>query len=257
MRDNGKTIYDGPSLIDGKPIVAILTGLAIASANKKTGEAPLQTWILSRDLDPIVAVASGADRSICGDCQHRGHIESGPRNVGRSCYVEYHAAVRNLWLAYQRGKYPAVPMMGLPILGHQEGIRLGSYGDPAAVPSAYWEFLTSRAAWFTGYTHDWRRCSSKMRAMCMASVDSEEERREARLAGWRTFRVRTRGSELGDYEIVCPASEEGGHRLTCGECRACSGNGGRARADVAIIAHGAPGRWGNFERRQTIHRVEE
>ena len=38
-------IYDGPSVIDGAPIVAILTGLANASRNAGTGD------MLQTDLD--------------------------------------------------------------------------------------------------------------------------------------------------------------------------------------------------------------
>ena len=44
-------LYEGPSLLDGEPIVAILTGLRSSSGNRKTG-AMLQTWILRADVSP-------------------------------------------------------------------------------------------------------------------------------------------------------------------------------------------------------------
>lgn len=246
---NGYTIYDGPSMLDGKPIVAIVTGYAIDTANKKMGSAPLQTWILPREVNPLEATRTGADASICGDCPHRGWIEGG-HNIGRSCYVEVHFGVRNVWLAWQRGNYPdRVRTLDLVELGLARTVRLGSYGDPAAVPFWVWRALTHGAAWSMGYTRQWRDCHAEFARLCMASVEGEEERAEAKALGWRTFRVRSAEQPLGDYEIVCPASAEAGKRTTCDQCRACSGTGGKARADVAIIAHGAAGRVGNFERR--------
>ena len=49
---NGYIIYEGASLLDGKPIVAIaLTG---KSTNTKTG-AMIQTFIIRSDIDPLTA----------------------------------------------------------------------------------------------------------------------------------------------------------------------------------------------------------
>ena len=56
-------IYDGPSLIDGQPIVAIAT---YSDRNTKTGQV-LQTYILCKDIDPRLASKKGLDVSICGD----------------------------------------------------------------------------------------------------------------------------------------------------------------------------------------------
>lgn len=249
MKVNGYTVYDGPSMLNGEPIMAIITGYAIATANPKMGPAPLQTWILARDDDPITAVRSGRDAAICGDCPHRGVIEDGG-NVGRSCFVEYHWGVRNVWLAQRRGNYPeTVRVTDLIRLGEARMIRLGSYGDPAAVPFWVWRSLAHASALTIGYTHAWRNCHAELKTLCMASVDSEEERAEAKALGWRTFRVRRADQPLGHHEIVCPASAESGHKTVCEECRACTGLGGKAKADVAIVAHGAIGRIANFNRR--------
>ena len=48
---NGVVIYDGPSLIDGKPILCILTVLIRKSKNPKTVNM-LQTWIVRKDIHP-------------------------------------------------------------------------------------------------------------------------------------------------------------------------------------------------------------
>lgn len=249
MKTNGYTIYEGPSELDGSPIVALVTGYAIATANAKMGPSPLQTWILRSDMQPPEANRTGADAAICGDCPHRGWVD-GDRNVGRSCYVFVEFGVRNVWLAWERGNYPLRDRFAdIVRCGHARMVRLGSYGDPAAVPLWVWEGLTHGAAWHMGYTRQWQRCDPGFKSLCMASVHSEAERDEAKAAGWRTFRTRTADQSLGAHEIACPASAEMGKKSTCEECRACSGLGGRARADVAIIAHGPIGRVGNFRRR--------
>jgi hypothetical protein len=248
MKPNGFRIYDGPSLIDGLGIVVILTGFKVPTRNAKMGSTPLQTWILRRDIEPIEASIWGDDVSICGDCPNRGEAAGDLGNPGRSCYVNL-VGVRNTWLAYQRGNYPERPLAALPLLAAGQGVRIGTYGDPSAVPLGIWEHLVLRAKWHTGYTHQWRLLGPGFARLCMASVDSEEERREARAAGWRTFRTRSRESALGVYEVICPASAEAGKVSTCEECRACGGLEAKAKADIAIIAHGSPSRAANLERR--------
>ena len=66
-RPNGFVIYEGPSLIDGAPIVVIATGLVRKSRNPKTGWM-IQTWIMRADIAPNIALRKRLDRSVCGDC---------------------------------------------------------------------------------------------------------------------------------------------------------------------------------------------
>ena len=66
----GIILYEGPSVIDGGPIVVIANRIAHASGNEKTG-AMVQTFIIRRDMRPLQALATGADQSICGTCIHR------------------------------------------------------------------------------------------------------------------------------------------------------------------------------------------
>ena len=170
-------LYDGPSLIDGTPIVVLATGIDMPSANRKTGPM-VQTYIMARDIHPVEAVNTGADLAICGNCVHRGS-----RTRKRSCYVTVHQGPTSVWRAYQRNPKPAVPLNEIANLGRLRHIRLGAYGDPTAAPTEIWSHLLRHAQSHTGYTHLWRTCAPQFKAWCMASVDSASERREAKQPG--------------------------------------------------------------------------
>jgi len=237
-KPSGFVFYRGPSMLDGKPIVAILTGIGTKSRNEKTGHL-LQTWILRADMNPLEAARLGADSSICGDCRHRGTIvrEKGRKaNKKRSCYVRLDTAPNNIYKTWKRGRYPQVtPEQARALVGDSLS-RGGSYGDPTAVPYAVW--LAFGLDNGTAYTHQWRKFP-EFASFCMASVDSPFERSEASLLGFRTFRVRTPEQALEAYERPCPASKEAGYKTSCALCRACGGLGSKAKVDMAIIAHSA------------------
>ncbi len=57
---NSLIVYDGPSIIDGKPIVVILTGLDQSSENAKTGNL-VQSFIIRSDIAPTDALKTGDD----------------------------------------------------------------------------------------------------------------------------------------------------------------------------------------------------
>lgn len=222
-------IYRGPSMLDGQPIVVVAT----QSKNEKTG-AMLQTWIMRDDVEPHLAVKTGEDASVCGDCMHR------PANGG-SCYVLTFQAPLSVYRTVQRGRYvTAATAAEIALVGAGETVRLGSYGDPAAVPVWVWDALVSQAKAWTGYTHQWLTASDDFKRLCMASADSESEAAMARAFGWRTFRVRTADEPLmGKQEIVCPASDEAGNKTDCISCKACMGTASKAKASPVIIAHGS------------------
>jgi len=106
MTASGLILYEGHSLIDGESIVCIATGLKQRSLNAKTGPM-VQTWILRDDVSPEAAVATGEDRSICGDCKLRGVIQrlhnQEQVNRFRGCYVFVQQAPQAVWEAYKRG----------------------------------------------------------------------------------------------------------------------------------------------------------
>jgi len=253
-RPSGFVFYRGPSMLDGKPIVAILTGLKKRSRNGKTGSGLFQTWIMRADMDPLRAVRLGHDESICGGCRHRGKIvraRSGRRkNVGRSCYVRLDTAPLNIFNTWKRGRYPELSPLEANAMILGELVRGGSYGDPAAVPYHVWRILLAGLESGTAYTHQWRHFP-ELAAFAMASVDSIAERLEAKALGFRTFRVRAEGEPVELRESVCPASKEANYRTTCDLCRACGGHAAKARADIVINAHGGLGRENAFTNNQT------
>ena len=239
-------LYEGPSKLDGKPIVVIATGLVNESKNVKTG-AMVQTWILRQDMKPTDAVSTGEDYSICGDCQHR----------GTSCYVEVGRAPNQIWSAYNKGHYEELPRRLFKVFKGRK-VRIGAYGDPAAVPTHIWQSIATHAAAVTGYTHQWHKYHARgLRKFCMASIDAVAERLHAEARGFRTFRVRKGGHNLDPLlkgEVICPASVEGGQKLTCEQCLACGGTGKndnnrRRRGGITIIVHGSKGKVNQFEAR--------
>ena len=219
---NGTILYRGPSLFDGADVVCIAIGLKHSSSNRKTG-GMLQTYILRTDISPVLAVKMGLDASICHDCDARGD----GTGKGRWCYVNLGQGPRSVWDAYSRGVYSFAE--SIDDVGGGRMVRVGTYGDPAAVPADVWTQLLSRAAGHTGYTHQWRR-APQLASICMASADSREDSLEAWGAGWRTFRV---ADVPGEGEIECPSSRG----VQCVDCRLCDGAG--LAKSITIPAHGS------------------
>lgn len=229
-------LYDGPSQLTGASILVIA---AAQNGNRKIGHM-CQVWIIPA-ISPIAAVRSGADDAVCGDCKLRGD----GTGKGRACYVEWWRAVENIWQA--RGK--AVVMTPTAFASKHSGLqlRIGAYGDPLAVPLHIWRALLTTAAGWTAYTHQWRQPSAAAyRDWCMASVDTEDERQHAADLGWRTFRIRATADDAIDAnEVICPASNEAGHRTTCAACELCRGASRKAKS-VVIAAHGYGAASNNF-----------
>ena len=238
---NGAIIYDGLSLLDGARIVAIATGLRSASVNSKTGDM-IQTWIIRPDLDPVSASRTGADASICGACPHRGKATERDNGTAaeRSCYVSLIHGPSAVYRTFKRNGYPTVSGHdAIAKLGASRMVRIGSYGDGAAVPSYVWDSLISRAKGHTAYSHQAMAKGSAFEPrLYMRSVESEREARVAWAQGQRTFRVVAGvGDVVKGAEILCPASEEMGKRTTCGACGLCGGASIRAKS-IAIVVHG-------------------
>lgn len=231
----GVILYEGPSLLNGAPIVVIANRITDASNNAKTG-AMVQTFIIPANVNPVNALKSGADAAVCGDCMHR------PANNG-SCYVNVGHSVASVYGAYTRERYarpgidydPAI----IPALFRGAIVRLGTYGDPTAAPFQIWRATTVQAAGVSGYTHQWRDARfAAFKLLCMASADSENDANDAHALGWRTFRVKGPQAEKLSGEVTCPASKEAGQKTVCASCKACGGERSKARASIVINAHG-------------------
>lgn len=232
MMREGLTLYRGPSQLNGRDIVAVVTGLGRPSRNPKTGPMA-QVWILDASTPPHEAAKSGEDESVCGGCPMRPTING-------TCYVTTHQAPLAVYNAYHRGNYPAATKDDQHAL-RRWPIRFGAYGDPCAVPLYIWERVLAQARGHSGYTHQWRdRRFQAYQYFLMASVESYSDYITARHLGWRPFRVRKPGDAVLPGEFECPASEEQGHRMTCMECGACNGNpkGKPFIASPTIIVHG-------------------
>lgn len=241
-------IYNGPSTID--PSTNIVVIARDQSSNRKTGNM-IQTYILVRDTDPRLANKTGADFAICGKCRHRGQATDDPKRklaVGRTCYVNIAQGVLIVWQAFQRGKYEAITGHDdIAAIGAGRIVRLGTYGDPAAVPGYIWESLLSRAKGRTGYSHQINQPGADVRPdLCMISADTIEEATAAWDQGFRTFRTIPIKSTLAETlaqidrsrETLCPASDEAGKRVQCDQCKLCSGSGLSAKS-IAIPMHDA------------------
>lgn len=230
----GYVLWRGTSRIDNRtPVVCIAVGFnkpTPKGANGKTGPM-IQTYILRDDMHPSEAVATRQDGGICGGCVHRKQADG-----TRTCYVEMWKGPRVVWEAYQRGNYPETTPERLAALGEGQFIRLGAYGDPAAVPVDVWTAFTSRAGGYTGYTHQWRvKRFGALASLCQASCETEADVTKAHGLGYAgTFRVLPVAYPVPDAALHCPASEEKGKAVQCIDCRACDGS-----RDVVIYAHGA------------------
>jgi hypothetical protein len=232
-KPKGLILWSGKSLLDGNRIMVIATGIKDKTQNEKTGKM-IQTYILRRDIAPMLAKRLGDDDSICGDCKHR---------ENSTCYVNLCHGPMAVYEAYHDDSYTRyIPEYHNQFLSDQY-IRFGSYGDPAAVPVSVWENLANIALGYTGYTHQWKNCDQKLKNYCMASVDSivgyMKEYNQAQSLGWRTFRIReSLENELMENEFVCPASKEAGVLTTCQKCNLCNGLQRANAKNPVITLHG-------------------
>lgn len=227
-------IYQGPSLYDGEPIVVVALW---STANRKTG-GMLQTYVLRADENPLEASKTGRDASICGACPHRGTPTDDPSRkqaVKRTCYVNLGQGPLIVWRALQRGRYgDATNARGRKALGAGRMVRVGTYGDPAAVPAHVWSELLQEASGWTAYTH----ASGWNADIAMQSADTLQEAQGHWAMGRRTFRVVQDINEIDPArEVNCPASKEAGARTTCAKCMLCSGLASKSPKSVAIVQH--------------------
>jgi hypothetical protein len=234
MLQNSYIAWEGGSLIDGSPIALILTGFISPTSNRKTGRL-LQTWIIQQKIIPTYAAKSGLDSGICGDC---------PLKMSQtgSCYVNL-LPVNNIYRKYALQSYPKLGANEIAVLErYRYPIRIGSYGDPTAIPLDVWEPIILASKKYTGYTHQWRNCDLRWQKYLMASVQSEAEAEEAQSKGWRTFRIITPDAPLSKGEILCRHTED--DRVQCETCLLC--DGASSKPNIADRIHGLTWKVSNF-----------
>jgi len=223
-KPKGYIVYEGPSKIDGEPIVGIVTN---QSTNTKTGNL-MQLYILRADVRPTLATTTGQDRSVCGDCKHR-HFNGG------ACYVMPFTGPLGVWKAYKKGIYETLDDFNV---FNNRVLRFGAYGDPHALPIDVLIMIKTHIKNGTSYTHLWKTLMGLdlniSKQFTMASVDNIEEKHEAQRLGYRTFRVVKDYDNLESDEIICPNITRG---VTCIECKLCNGNQIGAK-NIVVKAHG-------------------
>lgn len=219
---NGVIVYKGKSEIDGENVIAIAT--AEKNQNRKIGDI-VQIWIIKPDINPILAKRLGEDISICGDCKHRDF---------KTCYVNLGHGPNQIFKAFHNDKYIKLDDNSI---FENAIVRIGAYGDPAAIPIHVWDKIAVYAENILGYTHQWNKKKFQLlKSYCMASVETEAEFDKAQSLLWRTFRVKLDHEPAFNTEMRCPASAEMGNKLTCEQCQSCSG-AGNSKKSVVINFH--------------------
>jgi hypothetical protein len=127
-------------------------------------------------------------------------------------------------------------------VGRGKKIRIGAYGDGAAVPIHIWDSLCAESAGWNGYTHQWLTCPVEYARYCMASVDKPCDVITAEILGWRAFVVKLPGESMpvtSKAAVGCPAANENGNKATCGQCMGCGGTDGVGTTHRVIESHGS------------------
>jgi hypothetical protein len=224
-------IYRGPSRFD--PSATIRAILVPDSKNAKTGPM-VQLFIVPDLIAPHTAQITGDDLSVCGTCPLRPKLSGG-------CYVVTCQGALSTWKATADKGIAGAAEVAAMLRG--KTLRLGAYGDSAALPAwlvPYLAYYTRDGAGrprVTGYTHGHTLLGidgvSHLRAFCMLSAETEAQAVEAVKHGWRYFRTRREGAPLLPREIDCPSP-----RVECATCLLCRGTTLGA-ASVSIPVHGS------------------
>jgi hypothetical protein len=247
---NSRLIYDGPNVAGTDDIIVLLTGIDQRSINAKTKDMA-QVYILNRRESPTIAVATGSDESVCGQCFLRPIISKQLKEQGDSnipCYVDKARGPAPAWKSWHDGNVASItpleasalvatlkacdcakthPRRLCKVPGKALGIRLGAYGDPASVPDWVWrDLLSMLSGKMTSYTHQWED-HPELADYTMASIDPitwpdvDAALDKAHALGFRTYRVLATGEAPRSDEMMCP---EANSLTNCNKCGLCAGN---------------------------------
>ena len=209
----GIKLTDLRSRFNKAPITILINGFRNPSSNKKTGPM-LQCYFCPSDHHPVEAQKTGSDASVCHTCPQR-------HSAGGGFYVYPHSLL-SLPIAIDN----AVPleMDTLSEVLRGRSIRLGAWGDPAAVPSDIMIPLAEATPQRTGYTH-FPSKAPHLRGLVQASCESPKQAHALQADGWRTFRAsRSPETTLTADEILCPHYTTGIQCIACGLCDGHSAN---------------------------------
>ena len=253
---------------ESEDIVCIAT---FNSSNEKTGD-EVQTWILFKHEPPHIAIDTGKDSIICGDCKHRGIVLTledatmyayslsttkrkallkridnkkakglNSINIKRKCYVFTAQAPLQVYKSWKKGNYPTLTPKQVQKRLAYRVVRLGSYGDPIHIPKWKLDIILKFTLRITGYTHQWKNKKYiEYKQYLMASVDTLKERLLAKSLGYRTFRVETGTGALDSNEVGCLSDKKvrGNKKLVpCIDCGMCDGLTGKVTKDIVVRLH--------------------
>lgn len=210
-------------------VVLVLTNIRGGSQNEKTGDM-VQSWIFDRAK--LTAKVFGAKCDACplvNDC----YVTSNTRahlSVRR-------ATLKALGLLEGNTSYKVTTLEKvLPMLSGRP-LRLGSYGDPSAIPLDDMRALVEAADGHTGYTHFWRSSDPAYSQFLMASVEDLAGEMLAQSLGYRTYRVLRKHEtehEVSERSILCLEKSAG---LSCADCLVCSGTSKPKAKHIYIYEH--------------------
>jgi len=225
----GRIIYQGPSMSERSR--DIFVALSPNSSNTKTGPM-IQSWIMPDDMGIWDARRDGLDGSVCSGCTLRPSIARERRKLDPTA-VECYVMTRTLAAVERARKARSYRILDPDKASNwlrSRPVRLGSFGNPSAVPIKVWDGMTKNRRW-TGYDHDWRQSDPAYARYCMASVENANQRDEAKAKGYRTYRTRSKGTPLLAGEIDCPHESK---QVTCHDCGLCDGTQ-RGRHSSAVV----------------------
>ncbi len=228
MPTRSLVVYRGPSRYDPETIIRAV--LVLRSANVKTGDMA-QLFILPDTVAPHTAQRTGDDAAVCGACPFRPLLSGG-------CYVTTFQGPLSTWRATSGQAVAEPETVALALAGR--ALRLGAYGDAAALPPALVKRLVANARGrVTGYTHGHKLLGmagiAHLRTSCMLSVETEGQAVAAHAKGWRTFRGRAEGAPLLASEIECPSESRG---IECVKCLLCRGASLPSARSISLPVHG-------------------
>tara|TARA_Y100001973_G_scaffold105391_1_gene178362 strand:- start:608 stop:1402 length:795 start_codon:yes stop_codon:yes gene_type:complete len=220
--------------------IASFSGITTnAKPNKKTGPM-VQIRHQVRGILPHLAVETGQDSAVCGNCPLRPFLaKAKQKETGKKepkCYVQTAQGERQVYLQNRAGNYPHLDELPpsqqreiQQIMAHF-GVRFGAYGEPVSDMESL-ERVSKMTDKWTGYTHQWQANNDKLASdLLMASLDGPDTHEEAKEAGFRTYR-HTDDLTAIDGEIQCLENTRG---LPCNQCLLCSGNAGKGSADIVV-----------------------
>ena len=106
--------------------------------------------------------------------------------LGGACYVNIGQAPLGIYRAFERGNYPDYSNDGEAIAAALGGrsVRMGAYGDPAAIPVTVWESLLIAADGWTGYTHQSRHPNFDAALLRLLHGERRHPQTSAKTAGY-------------------------------------------------------------------------